>query len=863
MIKITKWLEQNRITAFFLNRDYFALIYTTICILWFFPLLGWLIDPLCKVCFIWGAFLILWDFMTKRRMFRSIYWLLPLLIIVSFGITILLNVQYSFYMGIKHMVYLGISLILLYGQDRKRSYESIKKLLYRLNQIIIVIILIASLVSIIMFIFQVSFSFYSGDTLLRQGFLENRLFGVYTSPNTGALFVVISISAMLINSTIKYNGKIKLCPLYVINLIVQTIYLSLTLSKGGALTLTAFLAVFSVVWIFPKLLSKYSAKKAVPAAILAAAALIFCCNVVIIPAVRYGMSYIPSIVNMLGQSKPTDDPSQQDPDDPELPNHNIQKVEMERIESGDDASNGRFTIWFGSLKALAQHPLFGYANMWLSKGDATKFDPSLLSEAEQTWLYKHNGNLHNAYVQVAVYSGVVGLILFVALGVLLFQKVGRVLICGKKETTQYQLLALLFSIIVAIAANGLVEAHLLYTRQDPYGAIFWIYVGLAAVLAERIRYGADAAESGDTIPETFAFAADTPFQTMNCVNFVLHSTDASAGCSDLFIYHQFRHSHEISERIKQSGVFNNVYDIEPYKKYPSLIQKFVTIYRLFLPQKAIQAACSQKLRLSQKKYQKLCISFPTPFTLGLHMAFPHADVYHIEDGLGSYGGNITTDYSSKLFHFINQFMYCGELDLHPVACYLSAPAFSKNTMEGENRELPCLKPGPELDTMQNIFDYHANHIYQNKAVYLTQPLDDRSIYRPEQEKRLIEIVKEKLAGRVIVRIHPRQTEEDFAGIEKDTYGNLWELECVNQITDQNILISAFSTAQFMPKIMKDAEPTIIFTYRLLFSSLDDPFLKDFAKLIDDFRGLYRNPDKIYVPATFEELETILSQISVQ
>lgn len=86
---------------------------------------------------------------------------------------------------------------------------------------------------------------------------------------------------------------------------------------------------------------------------------------------------------------------------------------------------------------------------------------------------------------------------------------------------------------------------------------------------------------------------------------------------------------------------------------------------------------------------------------------------------------------------------------------------------------------------------------------------------------------------------------------------------INQITDQNILISAFSTAQFMPKIMKDAEPTIIFTYRLLFSSLDDPFLKDFAKLIDDFRGLYRNPDKIYVPATFEELETILSQISVQ
>ena len=100
-------------------------------------------------------------------------------------------------------------------------------------------------------------------------------------------------------------------------------------------------------------------------------------------------------------------------------------------------------------------------------------------------------------------------------------------------------------------------------------------------------------------------------------------------------------------------------------------------------------------------------------------------------------------------------------------------------------------------------------------------------------------------------------------MEKDAYCNLWELECINQIDDRNILISAFSTTQFMPKILKDVEPTVLFTYRLLLSDLDDPFLKDFANLIDDFRGLYRNPEKIYVPATFEELETILDTLSAQ
>lgn len=37
MIKIEQWLERHKITAFFLNRDNFAFIYITICILGFSP----------------------------------------------------------------------------------------------------------------------------------------------------------------------------------------------------------------------------------------------------------------------------------------------------------------------------------------------------------------------------------------------------------------------------------------------------------------------------------------------------------------------------------------------------------------------------------------------------------------------------------------------------------------------------------------------------------------------------------------------------------------------------------------------------------------------------------------------------------
>lgn len=850
MIKIEQWLERHKITAFFLNRDNFAFIYITICILWFFPLLGWLMNPLSKVCFVWGALLILWDLLTKRQMLKSVYWILPLLIILSFGITIFLNIKYSFYMGVKHMVYLGISLLLLYGQDRNRSVDSIKKLLYRVNTVIIAIVFIAAVVSLLMFVFQVSFSFYSGDMLLRQGFLENRLFGVYTSPNTGALFVVISIAAMLMNSAIKNQGKIKLNWFYIVNLVVQAVYFSLTLSRGGLWTLAAFILVFVIVYLFPKVQNKAGTLKAAGASILAVI-LLFGGSNAAMQGIRYGMAYIPSLV---GTVKPPETP--EDPETPSKePDKNTNKIEFDRIEANDDLSNGRFTIWTGGLKALLQHPLFGYANMWLSEEDNLRFDISAFSDEERGWLFKHAGNLHNAYIQVAVYSGVVGFLLFAVFGFLLIKKVGLILLRGKKNTPLYNILAILFSIIMAIAVNGLFEAHLLYTRQDPYGAIFWLYAGLTAVLAELYQ-----CHEENRVDERFAFAADTPFQAMNCLNFVLNDTESSAGSSDLYLYHQFRNSHAVSDRIKQSGVFRHVYDIEPYADHASPIQKFITIFRIFLPQRAIQASCKEKIHFNQKGYRKLCISFPTTFTLGLHMAFPHADVYHMEDGLGSYSGNLNTDYSSRLFRFLDRVVYRGDLGLHPTACYLSAPEFSRNTIEGEDRKLPLLRQGPELETMQRIFDYHPNTLYHKRAVYLTQPLDERSTYCPEQEKRVVELLKSVLGDRVVARVHPRQMELDFGGMEKDTYGNLWELECVSQINDDNILISAFSTAQFMPKIIADTEPALIFTYRLLFTSCEDPFIKDMAKLIDDFRALYREPGKIYVPETLDDLKAICAGI---
>ncbi|HFM7015726.1 TPA: O-antigen ligase domain-containing protein, partial [Enterococcus faecium] len=83
-----------------------------------------------------------------------------------------------------------------------------KKMVY-FNNVFIIIIFLAALISIYQFIFLISYHVPTGTPglLARQGFIEHRLFGVYTSPNVGAMFgytsIILSLISVLISKITK------------------------------------------------------------------------------------------------------------------------------------------------------------------------------------------------------------------------------------------------------------------------------------------------------------------------------------------------------------------------------------------------------------------------------------------------------------------------------------------------------------------------------------------------------------------------------------------------------------------------------------------------------------------------------------
>lgn len=845
-------LEKNKFISFFLNEDNFALVYTTVCILWCYPLVLPFADPFSKLCFIWGCLLIAYDFFTKKRMFKTVNWGLPLALIFCYCITILVNIRYDLYMNIKHVIYLALSVLLLYGRDRNSSKEKLLNLLRKANNIIIVLSFFAGIASIVMFIFKIHFTFWHGETLMRQGFLENRLFGVYTSPNSAALMTIVVFAAMMLNALIINDGKMKFNWFYIVNSVVQGILFSLTLSNGGMVTLFVFLTIFVVVYVLPKFMTKYSVSKSIAVSVLVLAIFLGGAKIAI-DGVRYVMSYVPSLVETIITSDDADNPIQDDDKQEE------DKVKFERIESGDDMSNGRFSIWSGSLKLLKQHPIFGYGDLNVEEGDNVRFDASVLNEQESTWLYKHGGNLHNAYVQVLVFSGLVGFIVFMAFALSIVKKLGFALIYGRKNTQLYNILAIFFVILGAFSANAFVESHLIYRMQNVYGTIFWLFAGIAVLLAEIYQNSDDFYSEDSKNSEKSAFVIGMPFQAMNEINFVLNDINGTKNNSDAYIYHMFKGSDELSQRIKESGIFNNVYDFDEYKEYNAVFNKCLTLLRIFAPKLALRHSCRQKLPLDRKNYKSIYMSYPLAFMIDLHNSYPRADVFFIEDGTGSYFGNIA-DRSSNMFKKIDKFFFNGQKSINPIAVYYSNPELSKSTLQSEKRALPTISNEENLTILERIFNYKENSLYtENRVAYLTQPLDEKEGFVKDNEIKIEKIIENVFGFSAVARIHPRHANVKFEKMSIDNYANLWELECVKQITDENILIGAFSTAQFMPKILKNAEPTIIFTYKLLFKNLDDEFWQETSSFIESFKSLYSDQSKIFVPETVEEFEEILKK----
>lgn len=472
-----------KIKDWILNWDNFRKVYLFLCLIYFMPSSFDVEQYPLWICFFWGSLIIAVDFFTKREMFKSKYWYILVAMSLVYLFSTIVNYEHQLIRGAYNWVYLVTTFFVVYPINTNQSQEKVKKNLTQFNNILIYTVLIAGLLSILMFIFNIGYIIPSGATTARQGFVASRLFGIYTSPNIGAIFGFLSIILSILNNLIKRGTWYKFTKLYIANIVIQVLYFILASSRGTELTIMVF-SVLSIIFIvIPYFIQTYKSKSKVIFRTVLVFVAFFAVSIGFTGVLKEGLSYVPGLVQQGFNKIGINEPQISDNEETEKENEGetIGKVIIQHSPDDAEVSSGRFTIWQAALNVVKQFPILGATDPYFYRDDVehnTQIDESKLSTLDKNELKRAHGNMHNVYIQTLIMSGILGFIV-IALFIILHLRDNIIhLTKYKKVTVDYQIVAVMFFLILALFAEDLVESHIIFKVKDVVAIVFWYYLGL-------------------------------------------------------------------------------------------------------------------------------------------------------------------------------------------------------------------------------------------------------------------------------------------------------------------------------------------------------------------------------------------------
>lgn len=410
-------------------------------------------------------------------------------------LALLIQFKYS---GVKMLVqfcFFAVAILLLYAQYGSDS-KTYQKVMLQTSKAIGIIISITMLISIVMFVLL-----YSNVVTLRTGtelhfgFYENRLVGVFTSPNVGGAFALICIWASLLTIELHQEKKLKIFwrVLSVIQIVLSATYISLALSRGTYVAVYVFLAFYLL--LYAPLKKEEGMKIGKRIALRLISTVLICALSAGAFSVLHTIST--QIMNVyythhIGAN--SGDAAALDPVKAET----FQNAQLgfdgrtEANRADIDVSNKRFDIWETHLSFLkGKNLLFGIGNpvnyYKTSLAEGVEF-----TEHQKTFVEWAIGNMHNGYIQVLVNCGIVPFLLFIAFLLICGIKAIQFIIgLGSKRIDPKSPAAIVFTlslpIVCACLVNNLMESNFVLMGASFLQAIFWFAAGACVQAIEETK----------------------------------------------------------------------------------------------------------------------------------------------------------------------------------------------------------------------------------------------------------------------------------------------------------------------------------------------------------------------------------------
>ena len=393
--------------------------------------------------------------------------ILMILFCLSFLLSTVMNRQYGMTDNLKWLIWTGVQFFGLYVCDLERDADKCKKEFAILSHIFVFVTTIAAIASLIMLARSYAEFLTTADKeFIVAGFQWDRLWGVYTDPNYGAVASVIGIllSGLYL---IQQKGALKIP--YAIAGIANYAYLIFSDSRTGMLALILGGGLFLYRWC----VSRFKQKRYLKSILV-----IICVLAVALTAGEgiktQNITYQKKVAVQRAKEAKKKQTKKH------AKKHTKKRLTARQKNIQMDASNGRLSIWQSAVEVWASSPVYGagYSTV-VSYAEEHVPETYIVNNGQGAYV-----SMHNTFFCTLAYQGGVGAVLFVLIALRILLYIIKPMLLEKAEENLTAIA--LFSCLICVAISMMFLLDGIYTNS-PSAAILWLFGGYAVRYAYQKR----------------------------------------------------------------------------------------------------------------------------------------------------------------------------------------------------------------------------------------------------------------------------------------------------------------------------------------------------------------------------------------
>ena len=443
---------------------------------------------LVKLTLALGALVILVRVINWKKYRKMPCLILMILFCLSFLLSTFMNRQYGMTDNLKWILWTGLQFFALYVCDVERDTEKYRREFDIIAHLMIIGTAIAAAASLIMLAQSYSqFLTTPEGEFIVTGFTWDRLWGVYTDPNYGAVFSVIGV-ILSVFFMIEKKGIRKL--FYIITAIFDFGYVVYSDSRTGEIAFVLGVGCLLYFCLIRRE-SKGKGSKYRAAGYVKSLLIVVCVMAVAVCGESFlkteNIRYQTEVTQKAAAQKNTaiaGNPQSSASNagkktkQQKSKSSNVQTARQQNIEK--DATNGRFSLWKSAVEVWQTSPIYG-AGYSTFVAYAKENIPDTYAVNNEQGNYT---SMHNAFFNTLAFQGGIGFVLFLLITIRIVQYV-LLPVIRKNDGAELYLITMLAS-AGAVVISMLFLLDGIYTNS-PSACILWIFSGYLVQYTYKIR----------------------------------------------------------------------------------------------------------------------------------------------------------------------------------------------------------------------------------------------------------------------------------------------------------------------------------------------------------------------------------------